>query len=271
MPVITKISRQKNNAERYNIYLDDEYAFAVDEAVLVQYNLTKGKVLEPFERDELLFDEEVQKSFNKALHYLSFRMRSEKEVRDKLLQLGYGEAVILEAIRKLYKLGFLNDEQFSKALVETKKKTNLQGPKAVQLEMRKKGIDKNLQQQILDDYSQDDQLDVARQIREKVIRKSDAKTPSQTKGKIQEALQRKGFSFEIARTVIEEVEWERQEDEWEQLIADQGNKVWDKIARKYSGFDRKRRVKQALYQKGFNAEQIDQFIERKEEENGDEI
>nr|WP_205536260.1 recombination regulator RecX [Paenisporosarcina cavernae] len=272
MPTITKISRQKNNQERYNIYLDGKYEFAVDEAVLVQYELAKDRVLEDWERDEILFDEEVQKSFNKALHFLGFRMRSEKEVKDKLKKLGYGEAVIIEAVRKLYTLGFLNDEEFSKALMQTKKNSNKQGPRAIQQELMKKGIDKKLQESILNDYSEEDQLATAREIRDKVIRKLTSKTPSQTKNKIQETLMRKGFNFEIIRTVNEEVEWETETEEWLELISAQGEKVWDKFAKKYSGYERTMRVKQALYQKGFPSEQIDNFIERKvNEENGEEI
>lgn len=42
--VITKITRQRNE-ERYNIYLDEKYAFSVDEAIIIQYGLTKGSLL----------------------------------------------------------------------------------------------------------------------------------------------------------------------------------------------------------------------------------
>ncbi|HEY4553704.1 MAG TPA: recombination regulator RecX, partial [Bacillaceae bacterium] len=34
MPVITKISSQKKNVDRYNIFLDETFAFGVDEEVL---------------------------------------------------------------------------------------------------------------------------------------------------------------------------------------------------------------------------------------------
>lgn len=43
MPYITKISAQKNNTERVNIFLDEKYAFSVDLDVLVQHDLKKGK------------------------------------------------------------------------------------------------------------------------------------------------------------------------------------------------------------------------------------
>jgi regulatory protein len=43
MPYITKISAQKNNEERVNIFLDEKYAFSVDLDVLVKFDLRKGK------------------------------------------------------------------------------------------------------------------------------------------------------------------------------------------------------------------------------------
>lgn len=69
MPVITRIGRQKNNNERYNLYLDEKYAFSLDEAVLIKYQLSKGKVIEEFTLDEIVFDDEVRKAFNKAINF----------------------------------------------------------------------------------------------------------------------------------------------------------------------------------------------------------
>ena len=72
MQVITKIGRQKNNQERYNIYLNEEYAFAVDEGTLIKFGLQKGKVLEQIEIDEIQYEDEIAKAFNKALNFLSY-------------------------------------------------------------------------------------------------------------------------------------------------------------------------------------------------------
>ena len=69
MRVITKITRQKNNAERYNIFLDGEYAFPVDEAVLIKFELTKDKMLTNEEIGEINYEDEIRKAFNRALHF----------------------------------------------------------------------------------------------------------------------------------------------------------------------------------------------------------
>ncbi|QBP40363.1 recombination regulator RecX [Paenisporosarcina antarctica] len=270
MAIITKITRQKNNTERYNIYIEEAYAFAVDESLIVKYQLTKNKILEDWERDEIVFDDEIRKAFNKALHFLAFRMRSEYEVKKKLLDLEYGEAVVLEAIQKLHNLGFLNDEAFSKAFLETQKKTSKKGPRVIQQELKKKGIEKSLQEEVLKTYTEEDQTQIAQGLAEKIANQQSSKTPRQVKQKIQDTLLRKGYSYATISKVIEEIEFETEQDEWEEMIADQGDKIWRKVSIKYTGYDRKNRVKQALYQKGFPSEQIEMFIEKKElEEDGD--
>ncbi len=266
MKVITKITRQKNNQERYNIYLDEEYAFAVDEGILIKFGLMKGKTLEQFDIDEITYEDEIAKAFNKALHFLSFQMRSEYEVKKKLLDAGHGEAVVLEAVRKLESLGFLNDQTYSKALLETKKRTLKKGPRAIRQDLKKKGIDKALQDEVLETFTEEEQLEIAMQLAEKEVRAGSRRTPLQLKQKIQDVLMRKGYSFGIVNDVLERIDLERQDDEWEGLISSQGEKIWRKFASRLSGAERNIKVKQALYQKGFPIEVINRFIEEKEQE-----
>lgn len=267
MLVISKITRQKNNPERYNIYLNEEYAFAVDEGILIKFGLTKDKVLEQTDVDEMVYEDGIAKAFNKALGYLSFQMRSEYEVKKKLLDAGHGEAVVLEAIRKLERLGFLNDESFSKALLETKKKSAKKGPRAIQQDLMKKGIDKKLQEQVLGSYSHEDQVKIAMELAEKQVRAGDKKTPTQVKQKIQDVLMRKGYSFAIIKEVLDQIKFEREDDEWQDMIQLQGDKIWRKYAAKFTGSERRNKVKQTLYQKGFPIEVINHFIEQKENED----
>lgn len=266
MRVITKIARQKNNPERYNIYLNEEYAFPVDEAILIQFGLTKGKILESFEIEEIAYEDEIRKAFNKGLNFLSYQMRSEHEVKKKLLEAGFGEAVILEAIQKLKGYGFLNDETYSKALLETKKRTLKKGPKAIRQDLIKKGIGKKIQDEVLDTFSYDEQLKLALELAEKLVRMETKKTPTQLKQKVQDLLMRKGYSFSIVSEVLEQLTIERVDNEWADLITVQGEKVWKKYATKYTSYELHMKVKQALYQKGFPIEIIERFIEEKENE-----
>lgn len=266
--VISKITRQKRNEERYNIFLDDKYAFSVDESIIIQYGLTKGKTLDAMAVGEINFDDEVSRAYNRALSFLSYQMRSEHEVHQKLLKEEFGEAVIMESIQKLSRLGFLNDESYMKALASTKKRTAKKGPRAIVQDLKQKGIDPKLQQEMLDDFPEEEQLKMALELAEKKVRQERGKTPNQIKQKIQEFLMRKGYDFSIVKQVISKIEadLEPPEDEWTALVALQGDKAWSKYSKKYDGYEARMRVKQALYQKGFPSEVIDHYIEMKEQE-----
>ncbi|SOC00112.1 regulatory protein [Ureibacillus xyleni] len=267
MPVISKITRQKNNPERYNIYLDEKYAFAVDESTLIKFGLTKGKLLEQFDIDEINYEDEIAKAFNRAIQYLSFQMRSEYEVKKKLLDAGFGESVVLEAIRKLEKIGLLNDETYSKALLETRKKTAKKGPRAIKQDLIKKGIDKETQKKVLDSFTYNEQLNIAMDLAEKTVRANSKKTPMQIKQKVQDVLLRKGYSYSVLNEILDQIHIEREDDEWQQMMDSQGEKIWRKYVTKFTGNELHMKVKQALYQKGFPIEIIEHFIEQKETEN----
>ena len=52
MAVITKITTQQKNQDRFNIFMDygkgEEYAFSVDSDVLIHFQLKKGMELDDF-------------------------------------------------------------------------------------------------------------------------------------------------------------------------------------------------------------------------------
>ena len=267
MPIITKITRGKNNPERYNIFLEEKFAFSVDETVLIRYQLTKGKELDQWTIEEMNFEDEVRKAFNKSLDFLSYRMRSENEVRQKLKDKEFGNAVIDEAVKKLYKLNFLDDRAFSEALMQTQIRSSKKGPKAIQQDMQKKGIDKQMQKDVLADFSEEEQLELAKELAEKIADKEKTKTPRQIEQKINDSLMRKGYSYSLIKQAIADLDLEKDEDQWTDIVAAQGDKLWRKYSSKLTGYDLKSKVKQALYQKGFPKEGIEEYLEKKENED----
>lgn len=61
MPNITKITTQKKRKDRYNIFVDEKYAFSVDEEVLLKFQLKKGMELDDLLLAEIQFHDEIQK------------------------------------------------------------------------------------------------------------------------------------------------------------------------------------------------------------------
>lgn len=136
---ITRVEIQKHNAQRYSIYLDGEYSFSVGEDVLVKHSLLKGTELEESFIEDVLLEEEKSKALNTALRYLGYRMRSKKEVADKLEEKGYGEFAE-QVLLYLEENKYVNDLEF--AIYFSKDKFNLSGfgQNRIRMELVKKGI-----------------------------------------------------------------------------------------------------------------------------------
>ena len=83
MAKITRLKAQKNK-KRVNVYLDGQFAFGLDADNLLKAGLKVGQELTEKQVENLVFKNESQKLLDKACRFLSYRPRSEKEVRDYL-------------------------------------------------------------------------------------------------------------------------------------------------------------------------------------------
>ena len=122
---------------------------------------------------------------------------------------------------------------------------------------------------MLKQYSYEDQIQNAKDLAEKLVRAGNKQTPAQVKQKIQDLLTRKGYSFDIVSEVLDQMDITRNDEQWNHLIAKQGDKIWSKYQSKFTGSQLHMKVKQALYQKGFPVEVINRFIEEKGQEDGE--
>ena len=74
----------------------------------------------------------------------------------------------------------------------------------------------------------------------------------------------KGFSSDISKNVLAELDFSEIEEQETDALELQGEKLWRKNQR-FEPAKRRHKVTQSLYQKGFQLDQIDAFIRGKEE------
>ena len=272
MTVITKITVGKKNKNRYNIFVDqgngEEYGFSVSEDVLIKLDLKKGKVIDQMDAMEIAYQEDIQKGFTAALNFLSFRMRSEYEVKSHLQEKDYGNDIIKEVIHKLYQLKYLNDEEFAMAFVSTKINGADKGPIVIAQELKLKGVEESLIQKALLQYTDEKQLSHAIKLAEKMAGSSKKQSAMEMKRKAEQTLIRKGYASFIIVEALREVDFSQEEEaEWESLRS-HGDKVVRKYS-KYEGYEFKQKVKSALYRKGFPLELIERYLEDIQQEIGE--
>ncbi|RFU69408.1 recombination regulator RecX [Bacillus sp. V59.32b] len=264
MPHITKITTQKKRKDRYNIYLDEEYAFSVDEEVLLKFQLKKGTDIDEFNLADIQYYDEIQKAFTLSLNYLSHRMRSESEIRTYLKKKEMVEPVIQEAVHKLYNYNYLDDLAFAEAFVRTQINSGNKGPIIIRQELKEKGVsEKNIDQALLQ-YPFDIQEGHARKMAEKSIAKEKNISERALKQKLEQTLLRKGFSMDVITEALLNVSFEKDSDEEWESLCHQADKVKRRL-QKYTGYEYEQRMKQTLFQKGFPIDLIDRYLSDRDE------
>jgi len=107
---------------------------------------------------KLVFENEIRKLMEKALHFLSFRPRSGREISDHLRKkfrvsdFGFRisvDQVIDTVIDRLKRLGYVNDEEFSRWWIEQRQTHNPRGARLIRSELFQKGISQEIIDQVL--------------------------------------------------------------------------------------------------------------------------
>jgi regulatory protein len=139
--IITMVERQKGNKHRYNIFVNEAYAFSVHEDVMIKYRLLKGEVVDQAGLEVILEDDERHQTYVEAIKYVGRRPRSRKEVRQHLKEKGYDPERIDEIVERLQKERYLDDEAFAKLWTENRIISQKKGRRWVEMELSQKGVD----------------------------------------------------------------------------------------------------------------------------------
>jgi regulatory protein len=118
LSLITMVERQKKNKHRYNIFLNEQYAFSVHEDIMIKHRLLKGEHVHADQIAQILKDDEQNAAYMKAIRYLGTRPRTVKEVTTKLRKEGYEDELIAHTVQKLMEQNYINDQQFAKRWTE---------------------------------------------------------------------------------------------------------------------------------------------------------
>jgi regulatory protein len=158
---ITKISKAVKTEGRYNVFIDEKFAFSLDEAQLVKLGLRKGQELTETEAEELKTESDFGKNYVRALDLISRRLRSEREIRDYGWRKQWSQANIERVIERLHERRYLDDEKFAEAFLRSMAATKNNSKRQVQLALRKKGIKTEIIDKVIDqseEYSEAEAL-----------------------------------------------------------------------------------------------------------------
>lgn len=123
MGKVTDIRPQKRAKTRVNIYVDGEFAVALEALTAKSGGLEIGAEVTKERLDRLAAESEAESALRRAFAYIGRRMRTESETIRYLTDKGYGELVVRDTVDKLKSYGYIDDAEFVRSYVEAKSGT----------------------------------------------------------------------------------------------------------------------------------------------------
>ena len=211
---ITSIERQKKNRHRVSVYLDGEFAFGLNDDAVYRFGLHKGLVLDEQRRAEIESYDNIVQAKLVAERFLAVRMRSEKELRQRLQQKGFPPEAIEETVAVFRRVQLLDDAEFARQWVRDRLRLRPRSAAALRRELRAKGVTDEIAGRVLAEaFAEKEDIDVARELAAAYRRKHPNLEGEVLKRRLAGFLQRKGYSGSVVYDVVGEAKREMKDEE----------------------------------------------------------
>lgn len=202
MPKITKLERQKHKDTRVSVFVDDEYAFSVQDELVIEYNISLGQDVTLLPLDKIKQEDSYKTCLSVAFKHMSVSEKSEKQMRDFLIKKQFDLNTVDRVISRLKELNYIDDLSFASSFIEHSKKT---GKRALEYKLKLKGIPQDIIDIALENETDSMQEEKAFLLAEKQLPKYSKYDIYEQKRRINAYLGQHGFGWEVAQTVIEKL------------------------------------------------------------------
>jgi regulatory protein len=200
MKKITALQVQKKNPNRVNIHLDGEFAFGL--ARIVAAWLRVGQELSEEKIEQLQHEDARERAYQQAMLFLSYRARSESEIRQNLRKHEIPEPVIEQTVERLRQNGLANDDQFARAWVENRSAFRPRSRRLMAMELRQKGLNDEAVGSALENV---DDKALAYEAAQKRVARLKGLEWNEFRKKMSDFLARRGFSYSVVAPVVTRV------------------------------------------------------------------
>jgi regulatory protein len=258
MAEITKITAQKRPG-RYNIFLDQHYAFSASEKTVAEFVLLKGKELTEDDIEQIKRYDADAKASDLAAHFLSYQPRTVYELLQYLKKHQISDQAAQAAVKELTDLGYLDDREYCRLYIKNDLRVGRDGPVALTRKLGQKGVAADVAAAAVEAVSEGEWL----QLGERLIKSSKNKQGKlawrELKRKMETKLLAHGFSMSQAEAVIAKLDLANDDDLETEALKRQGLKAYKRF-RHLDASQQKFKIKHYLFSHGFSSSEIDAFL-----------
>lgn len=190
------------------LFLDGEAAVKLDAQVFLQSGLKPGDQVSDQELFELIQASDARRAQEKALYLLEYRNYSKRELTEKIARTAASREAAQAAAGRMEELGLIDDRRFGEDYAKELFSRKGYGARRVAQELRRKGLDQELVQELVEKYGSPEQSG------ENIRRVLEKKYPGwredeKVRRRAFAALQRLGYSYQEVREAMGQGEdWE---------------------------------------------------------------
>ena len=214
MPQVTRLAAQKRIRNRVNVFLDDEYAFGLQDVIAAELHI--GDTLTQEEIRALQRRDATERAYERALNYLSYRPRSTREVARYLRQKEVTEEGVASVLARLERARLIDDRAFARYWVENRQQFRPRGAWALRSELTQKGVSREIAEGALSELDEEGD---ARRVAARVLRRLVRLDEPVFRRRMLGHLQRRGFGYEVSQRITDQCWRETQDGRagvWEQ-------------------------------------------------------
>jgi regulatory protein len=200
MRKITALRVGRGRGKRVNIFLDGKFAFSLEAEVVAKEGLQVEQVLSDEQIEALAGSDHFHRCLNAATLYLSYRLRSESELRERLHRRGFDGDTLEAVITRLKEQGLVNDMAFAQFWRDDRESFSPRSRWLIKLELRRKGVANDIIDQVVEAIDDDDSAYRAALSRARSLPRSDEQS---FRHRLGEYLKRRGFSYGVINHTVE--------------------------------------------------------------------
>ena len=207
MPVVTALEPAPGRLGGLVLEVDEAVRFRVSEDLCQRRGLHLGDRLSTAELESLAQEAGDAEAMERAVHYLSYRPRTCREVRRYLGKhglLGHADP----AIDRCIELGYLNDEAYARAFVRERIRLKPRGRPRLVSELLGRGVDRDTAETAVDVTLAEEGVTEAALLREVALRRARSLRnldPPAARRRLSAFLGRRGFRTGAIREVVLEL------------------------------------------------------------------
>jgi regulatory protein len=194
------ITNIKKNKDTVIVDIEGKYSLVISEDEYFRLNLYEKDEITKEEFDYINHQISHRNAKFTAIRFVSLKLRSEKEIYNRLKDEGFDEGTIFKVIEELTAMGYINDLLYAGKFIQDRCKLKPKSLKMLRFELKNKGVSDFIIGEVLDKMDIDESA-VAEGLVRKKFGKYDFNDEKIIK-KVYYFLRHRGYSSEVIESVL---------------------------------------------------------------------